>query len=86
MKGETRVTHSGGAGGYALTINPELEPITRQIMAAMGGRQPSEHEWEFLFPNPMRRSGNFGSIDGALADQMRVAYSLAQQGYRKVPA
>jgi hypothetical protein len=74
---------ANGGSGYALTINPELESVTRQIMAAMGGTQPSELEWEFLFPNPIKRGGNGGSIDGALGNRMMAAYRLAQQGFRK---
>ncbi len=96
-RGETRVCYSGGpgdigkqgtggnggGGGYALTIDPTLEPITRQIMAAMGGTQPTEIEWEFLFPSPIKCGGGGGSMGAAIHDRMMTAYRLAQQGFRK---
>lgn len=91
-EGTMRVCYSSGPGGpaggcgnvgYALVIDPALEPVTRQIMAEMGGAQPTELEWEFLFPNPIKRGGNGGTIDSALGDRMTTAYRLAEQGFRK---
>lgn len=87
-EGTVHVTCSTGPSGvvdsgYALTIDPELEPITLEIVRAMGGTQPSELEREYLFPNSIARGGNGGAIDCALGNKMMTAYRLAQQGYRK---
>ncbi|CAA2139621.1 hypothetical protein [Hyphomicrobium sp. ghe19] len=72
---------SGGNGGtgFAYLIDPNLEPETRDIMRAMGGRQPTTSEWAYLFDKSWRG----GAMDPDIVEKMRMAHNLAIAGFRR---
>lgn len=68
----------GGIGTVYL-LDRTLEPETRDIMEAMGGRQPTPEEWRYLFDPEWRG----GSLDTAIVEKMRQAHSVAIAGFRR---
>lgn len=66
-----------GAGGSA--ADPAYEGLTRQIMRDMGGEQPNEGDWCFMFP----KASSGGTTSSSMANKMQFAYNLARAGYTR---
>ena len=80
---EATTTNSGSggsSGGVCYSIDMELEAETREIMCAMGGDQPSDTDWQYLFPPERLRNigGCSTAVSSSMADKMMAAHNVAQ--------
>lgn len=77
-------TYISGSGGH---IDDSLEKETRVIAQVMGGEQPTDDEWGFLFYAPAE-GGAGGSARSDMVDKMmaahRIAIWLAAGGFKRI--